>query len=113
MQRSGTEPPGDLLPAAAIAKTLESNPLLPICGTEIDYRRSQRLILMKPKKVKRLRITERDYLLANRKAAREEEILAHGKPVSFRSHFHKIKKKYDRKQLKKVISDTTDDGFSF
>lgn len=66
---------------------------------------------MKPKRIKRLRITERDYLLANRKAAREEEILAHGKPVSFRSHFHKIKKKYDRKQLKKVISDTTDDGF--
>ena len=66
---------------------------------------------MKPKKLKRLRITERDYILANRKAAREEEILAHGKPVSFRSHFHKIKKKYDRKQLKKAISDTTDDGF--
>ena len=67
---------------------------------------------MKPKKPKRLRITERDYILANRKAAREEEILAHGKPISFRSHFHKIKKKYDRKQLKKAISDTTDDGFS-
>lgn len=66
---------------------------------------------MKPKKIKRLRITERDYILANRKAAREEEILAHGKPISFRSHFHKIKKKYDRKQLKKAISDTTDDGF--
>ena len=30
-----------------------------------------------------------------------------------RSHFHKIKKKYDRKQLKKAISETTDDGFSF
>ena len=66
---------------------------------------------MKPKKPKRLRITERDYILANRKAAREEEILAHGKPISFRSHFHKIKKKYDRKQLKNAISDTTDDGF--
>ena len=113
VERSGTEPPGDLFPAAANAITLEQNPFLPIFGTEIDYRRSQRFIPMKPKKPKRLRITERDYILANRKAAREEEILAHGKPISFRSHFHKIKKKYDRKQLKKVISDTTDDGFSF
>ena len=36
---------------------------------------------MSSKKGKQLRITERDFLLANRKAAREEEILAHGKPV--------------------------------
>ena len=58
---------------------------------------------MKKKKVKRLRITEQDFLLANRKAAREEEILAHGKPISFRSHLHKSKKQYDRKRLKKAI----------
>ena len=58
---------------------------------------------MKKKKVKRLRITEQDFLLANRKAAREEEILAHGKPISFRSHLHKSKKQYDRKRLKRAI----------
>ena len=58
---------------------------------------------MKKKKVKRLRITEQDFLLANRKAAREEEILAHGKPISFRSHLHRSKKQYDRKRLKKAI----------
>ena len=58
---------------------------------------------MKKKKVKRLRITEQDFLLANRKAAREEEILAHVKPISFRSHLHKSKKQYDRKRLKKAI----------
>ncbi len=65
---------------------------------------------MSTKKGKRLRITERDFLLANRKAAREEEILAHGKPVVLRSHLHKSKKKYDRKQNKKTITQT-DDGF--
>lgn len=65
---------------------------------------------MKPKQRKRLRITERDFLLANRKAAREEEIQAHGKPIMFRGHLHKSKKKYDRKQLKKAITQT-DDGF--
>ena len=67
---------------------------------------------MSTKKGKRLRITERDFLLANRKAAREEEILAHGKPVIFRSHLQKSKKKYDRKQLKKTITQT-DDGFYY
>ena len=49
---------------------------------------------MRPMNKKRLRITERDFLLANRKAAREEEILAHGKPIIFRSHLqgkHPIK----------------------
>ena len=67
---------------------------------------------MSTKKGKRLRITERDFLLANRKAAREEEIRAHGKPVIFRSHLHKSKKKYNRKQFKKTITQS-DDGFSF
>ena len=36
------------------------------------------------KKQKKLRITEADFLLANRRAARLEEIELHGKPVSFR-----------------------------
>ncbi len=58
---------------------------------------------MKPKKKgKKLRITEADFMLANRRAARLEEIAEHGRPVSFRSAFHKSKKVYDRKRLKKV-----------
>ena len=59
-------------------------------------------IAMKP------RITEADHMLAQRRAARLEEIAAHGKPVSMRSTIHKSKKIYDRKRLKKT-SITTDD----
>ena len=55
---------------------------------------------MKPKKKqKKLRITEADFMLANRRAARLEEIAAHGKPVSFRTTLRKSKKAYDRKRL--------------
>ena len=58
---------------------------------------------MKPKKkMKKLRITEADYMLANRRAARLEEIAEHGRPVSFRKAIHKSKKVYDRKRLKKA-----------
>ncbi len=53
-------------------------------------------------KSKRLRITEDDYILANRRAARAEEIELHGRPVSFRKMLHKSKKTYDRKRLKEV-----------
>ena len=57
---------------------------------------------MKPrKKQKSLRITEADFLLANRRAARLEEIELHGKPVSFRKVLQKSKKVYSRKRLKK------------
>ena len=49
-----------------------------------------------------LRITLDDFMLANRKAAREEEIAAHGKPVSSRRVLHKSLKVYNRKRLKKV-----------
>lgn len=57
---------------------------------------------MKPKKKnKKLRITEKDFLLANRRAARMEEIEAHGRPVTFRKVFHKSRKVYDRKALKR------------
>ena len=48
------------------------------------------------KKMKKLRITEADYMLAQRRAARLEEIAAHGKPVSMRSAIHKSKKIYNR-----------------
>ena len=54
------------------------------------------------KKMKKLRITEADFLLANRRAARLEEIAEHGRPVSMRSALHKSKKVYDRKRLKKA-----------
>lgn len=49
-----------------------------------------------------MRITEADYVLAQRRAARLEEIAAHGKPVSFRTALHKSKKIYNRKRLKKT-----------
>ncbi|MBR4227842.1 MAG: hypothetical protein IKR72_01910 [Bacteroidales bacterium] len=52
--------------------------------------------------MKKLRITEADYMLAQRRAARLEEIAAHGKPVSMRSAIHKSKKIYNRKRLKKA-----------
>lgn len=50
---------------------------------------------------KTLRITEADFMLANRRAARMEEIAEHGRPVSFRKALHRSKKVYDRKRLKK------------
>lgn len=55
------------------------------------------------KKLKKLRITEKDFLLANRRAARMEEIEAHGRPVSFWGTVYKSKKVYDRKLTKKTI----------
>ena len=61
---------------------------------------------MKPKKKQRkLRITEADFILANRRAARLEEIAEHGKPVSFRRAIHKSRKIYDRKRLKKMAGE--------
>ena len=41
-------------------------------------------------------------MLANRRAARLEEIAEHGRPVSFRKAVHKSKKVYDRKRLKRM-----------
>ena len=56
--------------------------------------------MKKKGKQKKLRITEADFMLANRRAARLEEISEHGRPVSFRRSIHKSKKLYDRKRLK-------------
>ena len=42
------------------------------------------------------KITERDFMKANRKASREEEISNHGKPVNYSNKF-KTKKDYSRK----------------
>ena len=65
---------------------------------------------MKPKKKqKKLRITEADFMLANRRAARMEEISEHGRPVSMRSALHKSKKVYDRKRLKRAGIKLSDD----
>ena len=49
-----------------------------------------------------------DYVKANRKASREEEILAHGKPVSSRPAVFKSKKVYNRKRQQKVNPDAGD-----
>ena len=46
--------------------------------------------------------SENQVMLAQRRAARLEEIAEHGKPVSFRSAVHKSKKAYDRKRLKRM-----------
>lgn len=43
-----------------------------------------------------MKITEEDYIKANRKASRDEEIALHGWPNKHRA-IHKSKKKYDRK----------------
>ena len=61
--------------------------------------------MKKKKGQKRMRITEADYMLAQRRAARLEEIAEHGKPISFRKALHKSKKVYDRKRIKKQISE--------
>lgn len=52
-------------------------------------------------KNKKLRITEKDFLLANRRASRAEEIEKYGKQISMRSITHKSKKAYDRNRLKR------------
>ncbi len=54
------------------------------------------------RKGNKLRITQADYILAQRRAARLEEIALHGKLVSMRSMKHRSKKIYDRKQLIKI-----------
>ena len=58
---------------------------------------------------KKMRITEKDFLLANRRAARLEEIEAHGREITFRSVKHKSRKVYDRKRLKRAAI-KSDDG---
>jgi hypothetical protein len=70
---------------------------------------------MKPmKKQKKLRITEADFMLANRRAARAEDLAEHGgRPVSFRTALHKSKKVYDRKRLKRAGIKLNDDCPSF
>ena len=55
----------------------------------------------KNKKQKCYKITEKDYILAVKKAERELEIELHGKQISTRpTRIHKSKKIYDRKRNK-------------
>ena len=47
----------------------------------------------------KMRITREDYVKANRKASREEELAAHGRPVRI-GGVHQSKKVYNRKRSK-------------
>lgn len=59
---------------------------------------------MRQKGQKQFRITVEDYIKANRKASREEEIQAHGKQVSMRHSVHRSLKEYNRKKQGKRVS---------
>ena len=59
----------------------------------------------KDMKRKKLRITVDDYILAQRRASREEEIRLHGKQISGRRMLHRSQKTYSRKRLKPVQVD--------
>lgn len=48
------------------------------------------------------KIKEIDYIKANRKAAREDEIAQYGKQIRYRTNVHKSKKVYDRQRYKKI-----------
>ena len=62
---------------------------------------------------KKFRITGKDFLLANWKASREEEIAQYGKQVIFRTTKQKSKKVYDRKRLKKAGINSDDLPFLY
>lgn len=64
-------------------------------------------------KTKRLTITEKDFLLANRRASRQEELDAHGRQVIFRTHIQKSGKMYDRKKNRRVAIDDDCNSFVF
>lgn len=48
------------------------------------------------------KITEQDYIKANRKASREIEIITYGKQISNRVVVHKSKKQYNRQRDRKI-----------
>jgi hypothetical protein len=55
-------------------------------------------------------ITEQDYIKANRKASRDEEITKHGKQINMRpTKVHNPKNDYKRSKMKKV--DIFDEDF--
>ena len=59
--------------------------------------------LTRSENMKKRQITQQDYLMAHRKASREEEIARHGKPVGLRPKTHCSKKTYNRKKEKAGI----------
>ena len=59
-------------------------------------------VMKRKKRNSSYRITVQDFIKANRKASREEEIAAYGSQVSFRRVLHKSRKQYDRKRLPKI-----------
>ena len=59
----------------------------------------------------KFRITQKDFLIANRRASRLEEIEAHGHPVISRTMTHKSKKIYDRKQFKRAAIKSDDSTY--
>lgn len=61
----------------------------------------------------KFRITQKDFLIANRRASRLEEIEAHGHPVISRTMTHKSKKIYDRKQFKRAAIKSDDSSYCF
>ena len=61
---------------------------------------------------KKFRITQKDFLTANRRAARLEEIEAHGRPIQMRRMVHKSQKVYDRNKFKRAAI-KNDDSFLF
>ena len=64
-------------------------------------------------KRKKLRITQADYLKANRRASRQEEIESHGHPVQGRAMIHKSKKVYDRNRIKRAAIKSDDSSHFF
>lgn len=61
---------------------------------------------------KKLKITQEDFIIANRRAARMEEIENHGRQIQQRRMVHKSKKMYDRNQWKRAVI-KGDDGSLF
>ena len=64
-------------------------------------------------KRKKLRITEVDYLKANRRSSRQEEIESHGHPVQGRTMIHKSKTVYDRNRMKRAAIKNDDSSYFF
>lgn len=58
-----------------------------------------------------MKITAFDYILANRRASRMEEIEAHGHPVQSRRMVHKSQKVYDRNRVKRAGIKIDDGSF--
>ena len=56
-------------------------------------------------KQKKFHIGQADFMLANRRASRQEEIEQHGKLISGRRMLHRTKKTYNRKRQKPVSLD--------